>query len=254
MQSLAKNRISVIFQLTLKIGLVLASAMLTLGASTLPAQAKSARLSITPIIVRPNAYLYLQVDNMPSDQDFGVWMGPPGSGGVGGWLVAHFNSEQGGSHTYRFEIHTNAAKYSRVDVRIQSSGGYSASASFDNSTRAYTELPTLAQDYTAQPAVKPVVFNGPIQVRILHVEQGGTVVAELANLPANAELTVSIAPAGLNGEDGYVVANLSTGNQKDGVLVGTFEIPFPLRSASSIDLRVDVAGKVFLTRFVNSTF
>jgi hypothetical protein len=234
------------------ISLVLTAAALMLGAGVLPVQAQAARLSITPIIVRPNAYIYLQVDNMPSDQDFAVLMGPPGSGAVNGWLVAHFNSAQGGSHTYRFEIHRNAAPYNRVDIRIQSSGGYSASASFDNSSRAYLELPPVQQNYSAQPVVPTVMFNGPIRVRVLSVEQGGTVVAELANLPANVDLTVSISPAGLS-DDGYVVAHMSTSNQQDGVLVGTFEIPFTLRNAAALDLRLDVAGKVFLTRFVNAS-
>ena len=58
---------------------------------------------IEVIGVIPGGFVTLKISNLPDNTEFSVRMGPVGTQGIAGGLVAHFNSGSGGQQEYVFE-------------------------------------------------------------------------------------------------------------------------------------------------------
>ena len=78
---------------------------------------------------------------------------------------------------------------------------------------------------------------------------GGVVTFLISNLPLNSDYRVTIGSAGSYGIDGYVVANLNTGDQTTNV--ATFEIPVLLEHSGQLDLRLDGPDGTYVKTFSN---
>ena len=76
----------------------------------------------------------IQTANFPPSQDFVVTMGPIGSLGVGGTVVATTNSGAGGVFTAVYNIPAQLAGTPQIAIRMQSASGYYAFNWFWNFT------------------------------------------------------------------------------------------------------------------------
>jgi len=76
----------------------------------------------------------IQTANFPPSQDFVVTMGPIGSLGVGGIVVASTNSGAGGAFTATYNIPAQLAGTAQIAIRLQSASGYYAFNWFWNFT------------------------------------------------------------------------------------------------------------------------
>ncbi len=236
---------------------VLAVTMLVIMAAFLmiplvTAHAATTPPTITVIGVIPGEDVQLSIGNLPADTDFKVTMSAVGHQGVGS-VIANFNSHNGETRTYWFEILTTVRGEDKVEVRIDSGTGVSAYATFDN-TKALTSTSTTTSTSTATSTATPVAVSAPIMgaIHVLHVQQGGIVVAELKNLPLNTQFTVTVGTAGSQGFGGFVVGSLSSEELSDHI--GFFEIPVDLRTETSLDLRIEARGYLYLVTFNNTDF
>jgi len=185
-------------------------------------------------------------------------MGPVGSQGIG-HLMAHFTTGAAGTYTYWFPILTDVRNAAQVDVRIDSGTGYVAWITFNNTATSAvvaTAVPTAVPTVAPTPVVGTggVVTTVTSSVRVVSVEQGGIVRVEVRNLPVNVVFTVTIGEAGSQGFGGYVVAHLNSASTTGYVAIATFEIPVPVRTETSLDLRMEGSGYVYVLTFSNTTF
>ena len=203
---------------------------------------------IEVVEVVPGGLVKLRISNMPDNADFAVRMGKSGTQGIAGGLVAHFNSGTVGTQEYWFEIHESVRKVALVDVRIDDGDGNVAWKTFNNAKA----LPPVTA-----PAATPVASSGGGTVTqtgvltVVNVQQGGWVKVMIIGLPANKEFTVRIGVAGTQAASGlgYVVAHFDTNSTNS--RTSTFEIPFPLRAQTRLDLRVEATGSVHVVSFDN---
>lgn len=210
------------------------------------------QLSLKVVEVIPGGLIKLQVANMPSNTEFTVRMGPAGSKGVGGNVVAHFDSGAGGTQEYWFEVHAVVRSLSFIDVRVEG-GTYFGYTTFNNS-KALTSgggavSPTPVPPSTGGPTT-PSVSTSP-NLQVVNSQQGGWVKVLFTGLPANKTFTVRIGMAGTRAANplGYVVAHFDTDNL--GSQAGTFEIPFPLRAQSRLDFSIETTGAFYFVSFDN---
>lgn len=210
------------------------------------------QLTVKVLEVVPGGLVRLEVSGMPSGTEFAVRMGASGSKGVGGWLIAHFNSGGGGTQQYWFEIHVNVRNNSFVDVRVEGDG-YFGFASFDNkktTTGGGTVVsPTPVPPSTGGPTTPPVTGSSKLQV--VASQKGGWVKVAAIGLKANTTFTVRIGMAGTRAANGlgYVVAHFDTDGA--GNAVGTYEVPFALRDQTTLDFRAEATGAVYVITFSN---
>ena len=226
----------------------------------LTVQAATTQPSITVVAVNPNQDLQVVISNLPANTDFTVTESAAGNQGVGP-VIAHFNSVDGGTRSYWFEMLTDVRSDASAEIRIDSGTGIHAYATFvptttlsSTSTTTTTATATPAPAATATPAatttptvVAPPVIMGKIQV--IHVQMGGIVVAELTGLPLDTQFTVTVGAGGSQGWGGSMVGNLSTGSLSDHT--GTFEIPVDFASNATLDLRIEAPGYLYLVTFNN---
>ena len=220
------------------------------------AQAATTQPTISVIAVNPNENVQLMIYNLPANTDFTVTESAAGHLGMGP-VIAHFNSLDGGTRSYWFEILTDVRTYEIAEIRIDSGTGIYAYTTFDPSTSlsntssssSATTTTTTSLTTPSTDMVSPTL--GTIQA--LHAQKGGYVVAELKGLPLDTQFTVTVGTAGSQGLDGFVVGSLSTGNLSDHV--GTFEIPVDLSGERSLDLRIEApGGYLYLVTFANTDF
>ena len=78
----------------------------------------------------------IQANNFPPNNSFTVMMGPFGSAGVGGYVVATQNSDGGGAFTASYSIPAALAGSYKIAIRLQSptSGYYAYNWFFNNTT------------------------------------------------------------------------------------------------------------------------
>ena len=242
------------------IAMLLISVILPVNAATQPV------MSVTS--VDSGSTVTVQIANLPQNVEFTVTEGASGTAGIGGGLIAHFNSGVGGSQTLTFEIYTVLRAATSVDIRIDSGTGYSASTNF-NPTSTTTPVPgttatpvpgtTATPGATLTPTAVPAnpitgvaVSTAGASIRILHVEKGGIVIIEADRFPINTEYKVSIGPGGLLGSTGYLIAHLPIGSSDS--YVGTFEIPALVTNSATLDLRIEAPGFLLIQTFNNVNF
>ena len=243
-QTSKKLSISILITLALLIGMIA------------PAFAAT-RLTLTVIEVVPGGMIKLRVENMPGGTTFTVRMGPSGSQGVGGGLVAHFDSGSGGTQEYRFEVHESVRHNTFVDVRVDDLAGTYGFITFDNSkfypagTTTVTATPVPSSGSTTTSTGSTTTTTGSPNLKVVNSQKGGWVKVQFAGLPVNTEFTVRIGMAGTRaaGVYGYVVAHFTT--DTSGTQIGTFEVPFPLRAQATLDFRAEATNFVYVITFAN---
>lgn len=206
--------------------------------------------TITVIGVIPGEDVQVSIGNLPADTDFKVTMSAVGHQGVGS-VIANFNSHNGETRTYWFEILTTVRSEDKVEIRIDSGAGVSAYTTFDN-TKALTSPSATTTASPATTTATPVAVSSPVMgpIHVLHVQQGGIVVAELKNLPLDTVFSVTVGKAGSQGFGGYKVGSLSSEELSDHI--GYFEIPVELKNETSLDLRIEARGYLYLVTFNNT--
>lgn len=204
---------------------------LVVGAAAIFAWAGPARSSTIPTIsitsVVTDTTVTIQANNFPANQNFTVTMGPMGTQGINGYVVATTNSGVGGTFSATYNIPTQLKGAQQVAIRLQTSHAYPYYAYnwFWNNTSAgtggipgYTGIPTFS---------------------IVSVEAGKTVTIQTANFPPNQAFTITMGPMGSRGVNGIVVGTLNSG--VGGVLKATFNIPSQLATAYQIAIRAQTA-------------
>lgn len=242
-------------QAFLKIGLAVIGIALLFGSAILPVYAATQPV-MTIVSVNPGLRVTVQIVNLPQNVDFTVTQGLGGTAGIGGGLIAHFNSGIGGSQTITFEIFADLRSATSADIRIDSGTGYSDWANFNPTSE--TVSVTNATATPAATVITGTTVTGEVSstsgafVRILHVEQGGIVIIEADHFPINTEYKISIGPGGAQGIGGYLMAHLPIGEFDS--YIATFEIPTLLNGSATLDLRIEAPGFLLIKTFNNVNF
>ena len=222
------------------------------GGAFLPVNAALSPV-ITQVGVRDNSMVQLRFDNLPANTEFSVTMGPAGSGGYD-HLIAHFTTAGAGSYTFWFEILSDVRHDATVDVRIDDGSGSAASLTF-KTTSGTTVVATAVP--TAVPTTTPSsggAVPASSSVKAVHVVKGGLVLLEVRNLPVDVEFAITIGAAGTQGIGGTLVAHMDSGSTATTVAIVKFEIPTNLRTAASMDLRMEGGGYAYVVPFNNVTY
>ncbi len=215
----------------------------------LTVQAATTQPSISVVAVNPNQDLQVVISNLPANTDFTVTESAAGNQGMGP-VIAHFNSVDGGTRSYWFEMLTDVRSDASAEIRIDSGTGIYAYATFAPTTtlsNSSTSTTTTTTTTTTTAPASASVTMGMIQV--VHVQKGGIVVAELTGMPLDTQFSVTVGAGGSQGYGGFKVGDLSTGSISDHI--GSFEIPVDLASNSTLDLRIEAPGYLYLVTFNN---
>lgn len=205
--------------------------MLTIVAAAVFAWAVPARSSTIPTMsissVVTDQTVTVQTHNFPANQNFVVTMGPMGSKGVNGIVVATTNSGAGGSFSATYNIPAQLKGSGQIAVRLQTSHTYPYYAYnwfWNNTTGGTGGIP----GYTGIPTFS-----------IVSVEAGKTVSIQTSNFPPNQTFTVRMGPMGSKGVNGVVVGTLNSG--VGGALKATFNIPAQFQTAYQVAIRAETA-------------
>ena len=234
-------------------GLIAALVAALFGGAFLPVNAALSPV-ITQVGVRDNSMVQLRIDNLPANTEFAVTMGEAGSGGYD-HLIAHFTTAGAGSYTYWFEILSDVKNDPTADVRIDDHSGTSATLTFktaSTTTVVSTPVPTTVPSSTT--STGGAYVSTSTSVKAVHVVQGGLVLIQVSNLPLNIEFTITIGAAGTQGIGGTLIAHLNSGSTAGNVAISKFEIPTTLRTAASMDFRMEGGGYVYVVTFNNVTY
>ena len=188
--------------------------------------------------------------NLPANDTFNVTMGPIGSKGIGGVVVASTNSGAGGTLTLTYSIPTSLYGLYQIAIRMESpTSGFFAYNWFFNNTVSTTSTPPPTA--TATPA--PPSSGGYPTFSITAVVKDQTVTISGQNFPANDTFTVLMGPYGSRGIGGINVGSTSTGS--GGSLTATYSIPSTLAGSSKIAIRLQspTSGYFAYNWFFNSS-
>jgi len=188
--------------------------------------------------------------NLPANDTFNVTMGPIGSKGIGGVVVASTNSGAGGTLTLTYSIPTSLYGLYQIAIRMESpTSGFFAYNWFFNNTVSTTSTPPPTA--TATPA--PPSSGGYPTFSITAVVKDQTVTISGQNFPANDTFTVLMGPYGSQGIGGINVGSTSTGS--GGSLTATYSIPSTLAGSSKIAIRLQspTSGYFAYNWFFNSS-
>ena len=167
---------------------------------------------------------------MPANQNFVVTMGPFGSKGVDGTVIATTHSGAGGSFSATYNVPAEMKGASQVAIRMQTSHAdpYFAYNWFWNNTTGGTTGTGGVPGYTGIPT-----FN------VTAVDPGNTATIQTSNFPPNQAFTVTMGPFGSKGVNGIVVGTLNSG--AGGALTATFNIPAELQTAYQVAIRTETS-------------
>jgi hypothetical protein len=235
-------------KLVVRLGLSLVLFVALLSAAVSPVAA-AGPLSVTVDGVVAGSMVRLIFTNLPANSQFAISMGPSGVAGKYMPLVAHMYSSDGRVVASWFEILDELRDSPRIDVRVDNGAGLATTVSFDNS-KSYT-APTIVVPETPAAVVQTVANRG---MSVLHVQQGGIVVASIKNLPANTRFDVTVGKAGTQGFGGNLVGHLDNGSVVGQDAIGYFEIPTNLATEKTLDLRLEAPGYLYLATFNNTTY
>jgi len=221
--------------------------------------------SFTILSVIRNQSVTIQTYNLTPDDSFVVTMGPMGTRGINGYIVATTDSGTGGSQQLTYTIPTELYDSYQISIRMQSSAsGYYAYNWFYNNTTGGTggpEVPTPTPVATATPGPTPTAvpppapgYTGYPTFSIVSVVRNQSVTIQTYNLPPNDTFVITMGPMGTRGINGYIVGTTDSG-------VGdsqqySFAIPPELYDSYQISIRMQspYSGYYAFNWFYNNTY
>ncbi|MEZ4516664.1 MAG: hypothetical protein R3C44_07430 [Chloroflexota bacterium] len=220
-----------------RLPLLMAVAVLAILIGVVPAQGSTIpTFSIVSVVADES--VTIETYNYPANQNFVVTMGPMGTQGIDGVVVATTNSGAGGSFRATYMIPEALKGSYQIAIRMQTTQAYPYYAYnwFYNNTA--TSAPGKGGQPVPLPAPIPS-YSGIPTFRVCSVAQNQTVTVKTSNFPANQTFTVTMGPFGTQGIGGYVVGTMNSG--VGGELVATFNIPAELVGYNLISIRAQTA-------------
>jgi len=169
----------------------------------------------------------IRARNLPPDYEFRVRMGRMGTRGIGGTIVDHFDTGDGGTRTLTFDIPSRFHGDRQIAIRIEATSGvrYFAFNFFFNNTTGTSNGGTNGG------------FSGFPTMRIQSVVRNSTVTVRFRNLPPDDEFRLMMGRFGTRGKNGIVVKSFETGSGGNKTM--TFNIPSDLRGLTRIAIRIE---------------
>ena len=195
--------------------------------------------TISIVSVEADENVTVKTINFPAEKDFEVLMGKIGTKGIGGILVATFNSGEGGEMLKTFDIPEDLVGDYQIAIRLQTEDGvYYAYNWFYNNTEG---------------AEVPSGYSGIPTFSITEVVADETVTIETNNFPAEKEFEVLMGKIGTKGIGGVLVTTINSG--EGGAFSETFEIPEDLAGDYQIAIRLQTEDGYFYAYnwFYNNT-
>lgn len=144
----------------------------------------------------------LQTYNFPPNLDFTVRMGPYGTYGMGGIVVATTNSGSGGSFQVTYNIPDSLKGSYMLSIRLENmaTGYYAYDWFYNSSGTGYVPPSGGLPNYTGFPYTS-----------VTNVAKDTSVTLQTYNFPANTDFTVRVGPFGTYGVNGVVVDTINSG-------------------------------------------
>ena len=217
--------------------LALALAILPAGGAVFTQTAEASALdysghpTIFIVSVDHDDCVRIRARNLPPDYEFRVRMGRMGTRGIGGTIVDYFDTDDGGTQTFTFDIPSRFHGDRRIAIRIEATSGtrYFAYNWFFNNTTGTNNGGTGGKpddDYSGFPTM-----------RILSVNRNTSVRVRFFNLPPDDEFKLMMNRYGTRGRNGIVVTSFETGDGGNQTM--TFDIPSEMRGRARIAIRIE---------------
>lgn len=201
--------------------------------SAMPAQSATVpTFSIVSVV--EDTSVTIETSNFPANQNFVVTMGPMGTQGVNGVVVATTNSGAGGSFQATYTIPEQLRGAYQIAVRMQTTHTfpYFAYNWFYNNTATGPD--------NGGPGTGGIPgYTGTPTFVITAVQEDTNVTIQTSDFPANQTFTVTMGPMGTQGVNGIVVGTLQSG--AGGTLTATYPIPDQLKGSYRIAVRAQTA-------------
>lgn len=187
----------------------------------------------------------IMTHNFPANQNFTVRMGPYGSYGIGGTVVATTDSGVGGSFAATYSIPAALKGSAMIAIRMDSPDGYYSFNYFANATASpsatTTPVPVVPPSYTGFP-----------YFYISKVVKDVSVTIDGHNFPPGQTFTVTMGSYGTYGIGGIVVGTSTA--DSTGKLATTYSIPTSLVGSDLIAIRLESPQGYFAYNwFFNNT-
>jgi hypothetical protein len=199
--------------------------IIALSAFVLPAAASSPIPYFNIMEVVKDQTVTIQAYNFPANDSFRVTMGPYGSYGINGVVVATTNTGSSTSFVATYTIPSTLVGSTQIAIRLESpTSGFFAYNWFWNNPPT-TPVTTPIPGYSGFPtfSIKSVIQN-----------QSVTILTN--NFPPNDSFTVTMGKYGTLGVGGIVVATTNSG--EGGSFEVTYTIPAELNNFNPIALRL----------------
>jgi hypothetical protein len=164
----------------------------------------------------------IQAYHFPANLALQVLMGPYGSAGMGGTVVATVSSDSNGNVQGTYTIPSGLAGSQRIAIRLQATNGVAF---------AYNWF----WNNTATSSNAPGYYGFPI-ITIASVNVDSSMTMSVSNLPANTDFVVLMGPYGSYGINGTQVGSFNSGS--GGTESLTYNIPSGLKGSAQIAVRV----------------
>jgi hypothetical protein len=205
-----------------------------------PVQAYTGIPTFSIVTVVKDVSVTIQTNNFPANEVFTVRMGPFGTLGIGGTVVATTNSGVGGAFQATYTIPATLVGTGSIAIRMDSASGFFSYNWFYNTNG------------NVPPTTTPVTTGIPT-ITIVSVVPDISVTIQTHNFPASTDFTVRMGPFGTGAIGGTVVATTNSGT--GGSFQATYNIPASLKGSYQISIRMDSpTGYYFAYNwFYNST-
>jgi len=209
-------------------------AVLLLG-TAFPVQAATPNFYISNIVTDQS--VSIETLNFPASTTFDVYMGPGGTQGINGVLVATTNSGDGGTFGVTYNIPDALKGAFSIDIRMVSDSGYQIYKNFINRIDGSTSIHLTGHN---------------LILYVVSVVKDTSVTLRTQYFPTGQDFLVRMGKYGTHGLGGDEITNLNTGDS--GILNVTLSIPSDLQGHSPLDVRFDdVYGQSAEISFYNCT-
>jgi hypothetical protein len=205
-----------------------------------PVQASAVIPTFSIVTVVKDVSVTIQTSNFPANQTFTVRMGPFGTLGIGGTVVATTASGTGGAFQATYTIPATLVGSSMIAIRMDSAAGFFSYNWFNNTNG------------NVPPVTTPTTTGIPT-LSIVSAVPNVSVTIQTHNFPANTDFTVRMGPFGTGAFGGTIVGTTNSGT--GGSFQATYNIPASLAGLAQIAIRMDSTTGAFFAYnwFYNST-